>query len=125
MKTIDILLIIFAILFIIFIITVPQTDSVNNINNQINNSSNELISFNLEINPSTGYHWEVSNETEGVKLVSQEFVSSTNNSKIVGAGGVDHFVFKKEGTNKPYKIILNKISPSGNIEDNYTKQSIN
>lgn len=54
---------------------------------------NEKFEFNLESNPSTGYSWVPVYNSKYVKGVSNTFTPNKN-PYIVGAPGVEHFVFK-------------------------------
>lgn len=54
---------------------------------------NEKFGFNLGSNPSTGYSWIPVYNTKYVKGVSATFTPNKN-PNIVGAPGVEHFVFK-------------------------------
>lgn len=51
----------------------------------------EIVTISLESNPSTGHRWIAKFEPKFLKLVKQEFISSSN---LVGAGGTERFDFK-------------------------------
>ena len=46
----------------------------------------------VESNPSTGYHWEIVGDLNGVELVSREYTAGE--PVIPGSGGVDVWIFK-------------------------------
>lgn len=78
----------------------------------------------VKSNYSTGYHWELSNESYGVELVNHSFVS--DNSNLTGAGGTDTFVFNilPNSEDKYYaKIVL--IAPDGSIVNSTDSNNLN
>ena len=50
----------------------------------------------LDSNPTTGYSWAFSSSSNNVALVSNDFVRPQN-SRLIGAGGKQVFVFKANG----------------------------
>ena len=46
----------------------------------------------VESNPSTGYHWEIVGDLNGVELVSREYTAGE--PVIPGSGGVEVWIFK-------------------------------
>lgn len=52
----------------------------------------EVFHIVLASNPSTGYHWEVIDELNGVEFVSSEYTA--NEPVMPGSGGVDVWTFK-------------------------------
>ncbi|MCQ2964144.1 MAG: protease inhibitor I42 family protein [archaeon] len=88
--------------------------------------SSEDNSFNITVksNPTTGYHWELSDESYGVELVNHTFVS--DNPALTGSGGADTFVFKvlqNAKDNYYAKIVL--IAPDGSIVNSTDSNNLN
>lgn len=54
------------------------------------NTSTAIIA--VKSNPSTGYYWEMTDETQDAELIDSTFTS--DNPKLVGAPGIDRFKFK-------------------------------
>ena len=53
----------------------------------------ETFSVSLESNPTTGYSWQPEFDSRFLELVETNFVSSATDPFLVGAGGVENFVF--------------------------------
>ena len=68
-------------------------------------------------NAGTGYHWEVSPDSYGVKLIGQKNV--IDHPGTCGSSGTAYFHFVKTGDEGLAKIVL--ISPTGEIVDSMTK----
>lgn len=86
--------------------TAAQSTSVYN-TKMMNVHVNENVPVNLTSNPSTGYTWVPIFNSKYVKLVSHSFTPNAN-PKLIGAAGVEHFVFKtlkKGDTNIFFKYI--------------------
>ena len=65
-------------------------------------------------NAGTGYHWEVSPDSYGVELVSNEYVQ--DHPGLCGSSGTAYFTFDITDANSHFaKLVL--ISPAGNIVD--------
>lgn len=78
----------------------------------------------VKSNPSTSYHWELSDENYGVELVNHSFVS--DNPNLTGAGGTDIFVFNilpNSEDNYYAKIVL--IAPDGSIVNSSDSNNLN
>ena len=60
---------------------------------------------------STGYHWEISPETYGVDLVSQNFVE--DHPGAVGSSGTTYFTFHVNGDSYYVKLLL--VTPHGDV----------
>ncbi len=65
----------------------------------INLKLNETIKIKLESNPTTGYSWNLSNQSDTaiISLISSDFETSTTDKDIAGAGGYDTITFKAIG----------------------------
>ena len=62
----------------------------------INLKLNEIIKIKLESNPTTGYSWNLSDETSTaiISLISSDYKTSTPDKGVVGAGGNETLTFK-------------------------------
>jgi inhibitor of cysteine peptidase len=95
------------------VVLLSCSSGITNIDQEANGESitikegNNLV-ITLESNPTTGYNWVLSEEsnTAGLKLVNQEYEQSQKDQKQVGTGGVQIFTFSAEagGSNM---VILN------------------
>jgi inhibitor of cysteine peptidase len=56
----------------------------------------EQFEVRLESNPTTGYAWQVVEQPDAIELVSSEFEAP--DTSLVGAGGVEVFVFEGAST---------------------------
>ncbi len=56
----------------------------------------DKIEIKLESNPSTGYSWALSKETDEtiVSLTSSEFIQTEKEEELVGSGGYEIFMFQ-------------------------------
>lgn len=54
-------------------------------------NAGETIMIVVESNPSTGYHWEVVGDMNGVEFISREYTASE--PVLTGSGGVDVWMF--------------------------------
>ena len=54
----------------------------------------EQFMITLESNPTTGYQWESSFDQNFIKLVKSEYIADPETQGLVGAGGVEQFVFE-------------------------------
>ncbi|MBM3708400.1 MAG: protease inhibitor I42 family protein [Actinobacteria bacterium] len=72
----------------------------------------ETITVKLESNPTTGYSWSLSEETDqGIMfMISSEYKQSSDDKELVGGGGFETFKFKAAGQGST-EIILNYMSP--------------
>ncbi len=52
----------------------------------------EMFHIVIDSNPTTGYHWEVVGELNGVEFISTEYTA--DEPVITGSGGVDVWTFK-------------------------------
>ena len=91
--------------FVLLLITViilsgcifaSKTLTENNNGQSLNLKTNETVKIKLESNITTGFRWNVSNETDTsiVSLVSSDYKQATTDKKLVGAGGYETFTFK-------------------------------
>jgi inhibitor of cysteine peptidase len=55
-------------------------------------NAGEVFMIVVESNPSTGYHWEVLGDLNGIEFVSREFTQSE--PILPGSGGVEVWTFK-------------------------------
>lgn len=72
-------------------------------------------------NSGTGFHWEVSPETHGVELVSEEYVA--DHPDMCGTSGTGYFSFHVVSDDYYVKLVL--ISPSGEVVDSVDSNMIN
>ncbi|MGB8980335.1 MAG: protease inhibitor I42 family protein [Anaerolineales bacterium] len=80
----------------------------------------------LESNPTTGYHWEVVEDTLDeslVKFVSREY-QSTSEPGLTGGGGIDIWTFKAVGPGAA-RIVLGYYPPSNTPADPEQMQTFN
>ncbi len=73
---------------------------------------NDLVNIELESNPTTGYGWFLSEETDGsiISLIDSGFIQPKKDKKLMGAGGYEVFSFKAVSNGKT-SIILNYERP--------------
>ena len=57
---------------------------------------NEMVQIRLESNITTGFKWNLSNETDTgiVSLISSDYKQTSTDKELVGAGGYETFTFK-------------------------------
>lgn len=67
----------------------------------------DKINIKLEYNPTTGYEWILSEETDTtiVSLFDSKFLQTEKEEELVGAGGYEIFTFKAENSGQT-EIIL-------------------
>ncbi len=72
----------------------------------------ERINIKLESNPTTGYEWILSGETDTsvVSLFDSKFVQTEKEEELVGAGGYEIFTFKAENSGQTEIILTYKRS---------------
>jgi inhibitor of cysteine peptidase len=70
------------------------TESNNGDN--LNLKINDVITIKLESNATTGYKWNLSEESNSdiIALVSKDYTEKENKDNLVGAGGFETFTFK-------------------------------
>jgi len=68
--------------------TVATTDP----NQPIEVQAGETFDIFIDANPSTGYHWELLGELNGVEFVSRDYIA--DEPVMPGSGGVDILTFK-------------------------------
>lgn len=92
--------ILFISLFLILIITgclsSGKTFTAGDNGKEINLKLNETIKIKLESNPTTGYTWNLSKETDTsvISLISSDYKQSSSDKELVGGGGYDTITFK-------------------------------
>ena len=88
--------------------TLTEENNGDNLNLEIN----DVIDIKLKSNPTTGYGWILSEETDDsmISLNNSEFVESEKDKELVGAGGHEIFSFKAISKGKTI-IILNYERP--------------
>jgi inhibitor of cysteine peptidase len=91
--------------FVLLLITIPvlsgcmlsgKTLTENNNGQSLNLKANNSVVIKLESNITTGFRWNLSNETDTsiVSLVSSDYKQANTDNKLVGAGGYETFTFK-------------------------------
>ena len=91
--------------FVLLLITVlilsgcmfaSKTLTENNNGQSLSLKANETVKIKLESNITTGFRWNLSNETDTsiVSLISSDYKQANTDSKLVGAGGYETFTFK-------------------------------
>lgn len=68
----------------------------------------------VDSNPSTGYHWEIVGELNGVELVSRDYTA--DEPVMPGSGGVDVWTFKTVSTGQT-QITLGSYPPDPNVTE--------
>lgn len=68
----------------------------------------------VESNPSTGYHWEIVGDLNGVELVSREYTAAE--PVIPGSGGVEVWIFKAVSSGET-QVTLGSFPPDTNVTD--------
>ena len=72
---------------------------------------NEMVQIRLESNITTGFKWNLSNETDTgiVSLISSGYKRTSTDKELVGAGGYETFTFKaKSKGNTTIVLTYNK-----------------
>ena len=98
--------ILFAASLILFLLTVVyifsgctiagKTYTESNNGDNLNLKINDVIKIRLESNITTGFKWNLSNETDTgiVSLISSDYKQTSTDKELVGAGGYETFTFK-------------------------------
>ena len=68
----------------------------------------------VESNPSTGYHWEIVGDLNGVELVSREYTAAE--PVIPGSGGVEVWIFKAISSGET-QLTLGSFPPDTNVTE--------
>ena len=68
----------------------------------------------VESNPSTGYHWEIVGDLNGVELVSREYTAGE--PVIPGSGGVEVWIFKAVSSGETL-VTLGSYPPDTNVTE--------
>jgi predicted secreted protein len=68
-------------------------------------------------NPSTGYHWELTEELSGIELVSRDY--KADEPIVPGSGGVDIWTFKADSPGQ-FKLVFGSFPPSDPSEPEQT-----
>jgi inhibitor of cysteine peptidase len=97
--------------FVLLLITVlilsgcmfaSKTLTENNNGQSLSLKVNETVKIKLESNITTGFRWNLSNETDTsiVSLISSDYKQANTDTKLVGAGGYETFTFKANSKGK-------------------------
>jgi predicted secreted protein len=72
--------------------TLTESDNGKNLNLKVN----DLVTIKLESNATTGYQWNLSNETDSniITLISSDYTAANAQETLVGGGGYETFDFK-------------------------------
>lgn len=76
--------------------------------------SGEMFHIVVDSNPSTGYHWDIVGELNGVEFVSTEYTA--DEPVMPGSGGVDVWTFKAVSTGQT-QITLGSYPPDPNVAE--------
>ena len=68
----------------------------------------------VESNPSTGYHWEIVGDLNGVELVSREYTAGE--PVMPGSGGVEVWIFKAISSGET-QLTLGSFPPDTNVTE--------
>jgi len=68
----------------------------------------------VESNPTTGYHWEIVGDLNGVELVSREYTAGE--PVIPGSGGVEVWIFKAVSSGETL-VTLGNFPPDTNVTE--------
>jgi len=73
-----------------------KTYAESNNGDNLNLKINDVITIKLESNATTGYKWNLSEESNSdiIALVSSDYTEKENKDNLVGAGGFETFTFK-------------------------------
>ena len=74
----------------------------------------EMIHIVVDSNPSTGYHWEIVGELNGVEFASTEYTA--DEPVAPGSGGVDVWTFKAVSAGQ-VQITLGSYPPDPNVTE--------
>ena len=88
--------------------TLTENDNGKNLNLKVN----DIITIKLESNITTGYKWNLSNETDSniITLISSDYKTVNAEETLVGGGGYETFNFKTKSKGST-AIILTYNSP--------------
>lgn len=97
--------------FVLLLITVlilsgcmfaSKTLTENNNGQSLSLKANKTVKIKLESNITTGFRWNLSNETDTsiVSLISSDYKQANTDTKLVGAGGYETFTFKTNSKGK-------------------------
>ena len=112
--------ILFAASLILFLLTVVyifsgctiagKTYTESNNGDNLNLKINDVIKIRLESNITTGFKWNLSNETDTniVSLISSGYKQASTDKKLVGAGGYETFIFKAKSKGNTNIILTYK-----------------
>jgi predicted secreted protein len=96
-KSVILLFIIFIVLLVFSGCTIAgKTLTESNNGENINLKVNDVIAIKLESNATTGYQWNLSNETDSniITLISSDYTVANAEETLVGGGGYETFNFK-------------------------------
>ena len=73
-----------------------KTYAESNNGDNLNLKINDIITIKIESNVTTGYKWNLSEESNSdiIALVSSDYTEKENKDNLVGAGGFETFTFK-------------------------------
>ena len=73
-------------------ITLAESNNGQSLNLKVN----QMVQIRLESNITTGFKWNLSNETDTniFSLISSGYKQASTDKKLVGAGGYETFIFK-------------------------------
>lgn len=74
----------------------------------------EMIHIVVDSNPSTGYHWDIVGEVNGVEFLSTEYTA--DEPVMPGSGGVDVWTFKAVSAGQ-IQITLGSYPPDPNVTE--------
>jgi len=118
-KITYVLLISLLTLFIITgCVTSGKTFTADDNNKEIKLKVDEAIKIKLQSNPTTGYSWNLSGETDAsiISLTSSDYKTSSSDKEVVGAGGYDTITFKAVAKGNTTIILTYNKSWEENIE---------
>jgi len=119
---------IFALLLLAVLLTACASKSMEPTDpaKAIDVGASEEFRIVIESNPTTGYHWEIVEDTldeSRVEYVSREYVS-TSQPGLTGGGGIDIWTFKAVGPGAA-RIVLGYYPPSNTPADSEQTQTFN
>ncbi len=87
----------------------PDTTTSTDPARPIEVQAGETFEIIIDSNPTTGYHWEIIGELNGVEFISREYMA--DKPVLAGSGGMDIWTFKAVATGQ-MQITLGSFPPS-------------
>lgn len=98
-------------------VTVSKTTDPTNPAQPIEVQAGDAFNIIIDSNPTTGYHWEIIGELNGVEFISREYMA--DEPVLAGSGGMDIWTFKAVSIGQ-VQITFGSFPPSDAFESERT-----